>query len=85
MYKFSIVTHKYNTGIPRALITGIEAAQGYYITFIGQDDLYAKDKVQQQVLMLDNNPDMVANYTGKEVFYSNDPSRKRYRILCEKA
>jgi glycosyltransferase involved in cell wall biosynthesis len=55
IYKF-----QENQGSPVAKNTGIKMAKGEYVQFLDADDLLSQDKILEQILVLENNPDCVA-------------------------
>jgi glycosyltransferase involved in cell wall biosynthesis len=52
-----------NQGLASARNTGLAKAQGEYIAFIDADDLWLPTKLEKQVQILDNNPDIGLVYT----------------------
>lgn len=53
-----------NQGASAARNTGIQAAQGTYITFLDADDLLKPDKIALQVAVLEARPDVGLVYSG---------------------
>ncbi len=60
-----------NQGSARARNIGIESAQGEYITFLDDDDVYLKDKVKNQVEFMDDGG-FDYSITDLSLFHEND-------------
>jgi len=56
--------HQVNQGASAARNTGIQAAQGTYITFLDADDLMMPDKIAIQITVLETRPDVGLVYSG---------------------
>lgn len=72
-----------NSGCGAALNTGVEKAEGDYLSFIGSDDLWIEKKLTLQMKELNSAPetDMMFGYVSH--FYSPDlGQRERERFLC---
>jgi glycosyltransferase involved in cell wall biosynthesis len=52
-----------NQGLAGARNTGIAHAQGEYITFLDADDLWEPTKLEKQVCVLEDNPEIALVYT----------------------
>jgi len=59
--------HQANSGVCKARNTGIAVAQGTYIAFLDQDDLWLPDKLATQVAYLDSHPEVGAVYCQCQV------------------
>jgi glycosyltransferase involved in cell wall biosynthesis len=59
--------HQANGGVCKARNTGIALAQGTYIAFLDQDDLWLPDKLATQVAYLDSHPEVGAVYCQCQV------------------
>lgn len=57
-YGVKCVEHESNNGLSAARNTGIEAAEGEYLAFLDDDDRWHEQKIQQQVEVLDDKPDV---------------------------
>lgn len=68
-----------NQGAPRARNTGIAYAQGEYIAFLDADDLWETTKLEKQVQILDQNPEVGLVYTW--VTYINEQGKSSGRIV----
>ena len=62
-----------NGGVAMARNRGISLAKGKFITFLDCDDLWTPDKLADQLLALQNNPDAGVAYSWVTDFKSNDP------------
>jgi glycosyltransferase involved in cell wall biosynthesis len=80
--KIKYITQK-NSGCPAgAFNTGIAQSSGDYIAFLDQDDLWRKDKLQKQVEILDQKPEVGLVATNVIIF--DDTSRKKIGTLWKK-
>jgi len=66
-----IYLHQENQGVATARNHGIETAQGEFIAFLDQDDLWAPEKLQLQIDYFLNHPDV--GYTLTQQQYFLDP------------
>ncbi len=76
------VLHQSNQGISAARNLGIREAQGDYLAFIDADDIWLKDKLQDQIKVFkqDENVDVV--YGHARQFYSPDlPQEIKEKLL----
>lgn len=72
-----------NSGCAAALNTGVQKAEGVYLSFLGSDDLWMEKKLalQMKVLIFAPEIDMVFGHVSH--FYSPDlAQRERERFLC---
>lgn len=58
------IFHANNTGVTQVRIDAITAATGEYITYVDGDDLFMQDKLEREVHVLEDNPDI-------DIVYSN--------------
>jgi glycosyltransferase involved in cell wall biosynthesis len=56
-HKDIIYIYQNNQGTGSAFNTGIDQAKGKYLSFLGADDLWEKNKTQLQIRAFENNPD----------------------------
>lgn len=56
-----------NGGVSRARNIGAAAAAGKYLAFVDQDDLFAPEKLEDQIHILESDPDLVLCYTNESV------------------
>lgn len=61
-----------NKGVCSARNIGLSYAKGDFIQFLDSDDLIAKDKFKEQILLLNKNPNADFCYS-KSVYFFNDP------------
>ncbi|MFZ1799699.1 MAG: glycosyltransferase family 2 protein [Chitinophagaceae bacterium] len=74
-YTFLLLKQK-NKGISGALNTGIQHANGKYISCIAADDFWAREKIEQQVNYLESaGPEVAACCTNGYYVFENDPSK----------
>jgi len=66
MVKFTIKTRK-NIGMCNTLNEIAHLSQGKYISFVGSDDYWAKDKIKDQVEFLENNPSIALVHSNSIV------------------
>ncbi|WP_319423431.1 glycosyltransferase family 2 protein [Pleurocapsa sp. FMAR1] len=69
-----------NKGLAGARNTGIGHAQGEYIAFLDDDDLWESTKLEKQVNVLDENPEVGLVYTWVSLIDSD--GKPRGRIWC---
>lgn len=63
-----------NCGNAAARNRGIDVAQGEYLAFLDQDDLWARDKISCQVEAMQANPELLYCYGMTEFFLQQQPS-----------
>lgn len=61
-----------NSGTGSARNRGVELAQGMFLAFLDQDDLWVKDKLSRQIEAFRHNPALDAVFGHIEQFYSPD-------------
>ena len=81
-----LIRHKRNEGISRALNDGIRAARGGLIARMDADDLSSPERLEQQVAVMLNDPELVVLGTGAKVIdqdgrllYCRSSSRQGHR------
>lgn len=67
-----------NVGVAETRNKGIRAAQGEYIAFLDADDWWETDKLEKQMLLM-NQKDAVLTYTGRELV--NAEGAAMHRII----
>ena len=56
--RFKIIHFKKNKGRPYARQAALDAAEGKYLAFLDADDLYHPEKLEKQVKLMEENPDV---------------------------
>jgi len=86
-----------NHGVNRSLELGLQHAAGRYVALCDADDLWMPTKIEEQLSVLDDQPDVVMCHTATEVFgdaseefmkntqahFDRPPSSSVYRLLDE--
>ena len=67
-----VVRHEENQGANGARNTGIEEADGEFIAFIDDDDLWAESKIERQLAAFDD-PEVGVVYTGMRYVVDGEP------------
>jgi glycosyltransferase involved in cell wall biosynthesis len=70
-----------NRGASESRNLAIRHARGQYIALLDADDVWAPDKLEQQVRILDAHPDVAATYGPLEFWYSWNPTESRRDFL----
>ncbi len=70
-----VIIDQANSGPPGARNSGIRAARGELISFCDSDDLWATQKVSQQVTYLNNHPEVGMVYSDWLVWYPDKEGR----------
>lgn len=74
--KIKVIKHSKNKGCPAASRnTGIKHAKGRYIAFLDQDDIWRSDKLEKQIKVIEQSPDIGLVVTNALVY---DNSAKKY-------
>lgn len=76
-YKDKIVYlyHQENRGIAAARNTGIKGSKGKYIALLDEDDLFEHQKLEIQVPILENNPEIGFVYSDFYTFYTEQTEK----------
>ena len=69
--KIRLIKKQKNTGVSESRNLGAEMAQGDWIAFLDSDDLWAADKLEKQMQLLDKNPDAGILFTGSAFIREN--------------
>ena len=67
-YRIKHIKFPVNGGITKALNTGLDIAQGEYIARMDADDLALPQRLEKQVMFMDQNPDVGVSGTWVEYF-----------------
>lgn len=57
-----------NYGVSRSRELGVSQARGRYVAFLDADDIFEKDKLEEQVALMEQHPDAVLCHTAIKVF-----------------
>jgi len=72
-----------NSGCGAALNTGVQKAEGDYLSFLGSDDLWTEKKLTLQMKVLNSDPETDIVFGHVSHFYSPElGQRERERYLC---
>jgi glycosyltransferase involved in cell wall biosynthesis len=69
-----------NAGRPGALNRGLDLAQGEFFVIQDADDASYPDRVEKQVAVLRENPDLAALYAGNDLIL---PDGRRFAPICD--
>lgn len=77
-----VVLEQENQGVAATLNRGLKKATGEYVAFIDGDDLWVKDKLENQVRIFDENPAFEISFGKIEQFLSEEliGSEARFRF-----
>jgi glycosyltransferase involved in cell wall biosynthesis len=75
------VFHHANRGIGNTINEGIETAAGKFIAFLDSDDLWARDKLEKQLAILEKDEDLVVWTDGEIINRDNRPVGLRFTGL----
>ncbi len=78
------VIHTHNSGVSAARNCGAKAAQGEYLAFLDADDLWYKEKLQNQLLFLQQNKSIGVCYSRVRFTSSAGESLKQYSAIPKK-
>ncbi|NBA85205.1 glycosyltransferase [Emticicia sp. CRIBPO] len=73
-----------NSGIAETLNRGISEASGEFIAFIDGDDLWSADKLEVQLGIMHDNPDLDATFAEMEQFLSPELNHTPERFRFDK-
>ena len=62
-HRVRLIRHEKNRGVAAARNSGLEAAQGEFISFLDSDDLWQPEKLALETTLLDAHPEMDAVFT----------------------
>lgn len=75
-----VIRHEHNQTLPGARNTGVQASDSDIVTFLDADDLWAPDKLQRQLALFDEHPDVlvVVGHTHKMRLVGEDDGVRRF-------
>ncbi len=73
--RLRVIRHTKNRGAPAARNTGIANARGAYITFLDSDDEWHPDKIEKELSLMEERPDVGVVYSG---FWRHIHGKKSY-------
>lgn len=74
----TLVRHEENRGAPSARNTGIDAAEGRYVAFIDDDDVWLETKLERQLATMESSgPNVGAVYTGQRYVVDGETTNVR--------
>lgn len=79
--KIKVINNKNNCGTAESRNNGIRIANGEFLAFIDNDDVWEKNKLEIQINQFKNNPDLDISFSNMECFLSpelNEAERKLY-------
>ena len=75
--RFRVVHFKENLGRPFARQKALELANGKYLAMLDADDLYRRNKIEMQVKIMENNPNIILVSSAICSFGTNTDLRRR--------
>ena len=76
---FQYIKHEKNKNGAAARNTGLKVAKGEYVTFLDDDDYFAKERIEKLVKCLDKNKQYQIAYTGG-IIYKDKEHIKTFKI-----
>ena len=76
---FKYIKHEKNKNGAAARNTGLKVAKGEYVTFLDDDDYFAKERIEKLVKFLDKNKQYQIAYTGG-IIYKDEEHIKTFKI-----
>lgn len=76
---FKYIKHEKNKNGAAARNTGLKVAKGEYVTFLDDDDYFAKERIEKLVKCLDKNIQYQIAYTGG-IIYKDEEHIKTFKI-----
>nr|WP_246722809.1 glycosyltransferase [Aliikangiella sp. G2MR2-5] len=68
-------------GASKARNVGIKMAKGDYLAFIDSDDFWERDKLRQQVELLEKNPELGLSFTNGVIINENGKEGRKYEVI----
>lgn len=74
--RVKVIINEKNLGIVESINRGIDVAEGEYIARMDADDIAVKERLEKQVIFLDNNPNI--HLVGSKMIFIDEEGNKLY-------
>ena len=82
--RVKLITNEVNMRLPRSLNRGLSAASGNYIVRMDADDISLPNRIEKQVLFMDNHPEVAASSVNYIVIDEEGHRLSRGKVHCGK-